>query len=292
MSTPPDLLTPHGSTPTGVFAAAAGYPSGLERVVESTKDGFDGRGAGGVLRIAEGVTLILGDCLAHLPIEADAVISDPPYGMKWDGRIKCGKNGHGAGAARRKRISILGDDSPFDPAPWLNYPAVVLFGSNHYSRRLPVGTTLVWIKKLDPAFNNGWLSDAELAWMKGGVGVYCKRDTSHMAEANEREHPSQKPVTIMAWVMRKAKVPEGATVLDPYMGSGTTGIACIRTGRKFIGIERDPAHFKTAELRIRRELEECVFELPKGRDGGESQQALELEPRQTDNNTPNNPCKE
>jgi len=54
--------------------------------------------------------------------------------------------------------------------------------------------------------------------------------------------------------MEQAKVPEGATVLDPFMGSGSTAIACIRTGRPFIGVERDLDHFNTAVERIRREL--------------------------------------
>ena len=59
---------------------------------------------------------------------------------------------------------------------------------------------------------------------------------------------------LMQWCMEQARVPEGATVLDPYMGSGSTIIAAIRTGRKAIGIEKDPAHFKTAVERIKREL--------------------------------------
>jgi DNA modification methylase len=59
--------------------------------------------------------------------------------------------------------------------------------------------------------------------------------------------------------MERAKVPTGATVLDPYMGSASTAIACIRTGRKFIGIEKDPKHFATAVERISRELEQGVL---------------------------------
>ncbi len=58
----------------------------------------------------------------------------------------------------------------------------------------------------------------------------------------------------MEWCMEQTKVPTGVTVLDPYMGSGTTGIACIRTGRRFIGIEKDPTHYATALKRIKREL--------------------------------------
>jgi len=264
MSTTPDLLTPRDPATTGVFADAAGSPT-LGEITPSVGSGVLGVGGASEFR-AEGVTLILGNCLDYMPIIADAVISDPPYGMGWDGRIKSGKNGHAAGDARRPAVKIHGDDEPFDPSPWLDYPQVVLFGCNHYAQRLPVGTTLIWVKKFEDAFCNGWLSDAEIAWMKGGVGCYCKRDTSHNAIANEREHPTQKPVTVMAWAMERAKVPAGATVLDPYMGSGSTGIAAIRTGRKFIGIERDPKHFANAVQRIRAELAQGV--LPLGGGGG------------------------
>jgi len=58
----------------------------------------------------------------------------------------------------------------------------------------------------------------------------------------------------MGWTMEQVKVPEGSTVLDPFMGSGSTAIACLRTGRPFIGVERDPGHFNTAVERIRQEL--------------------------------------
>lgn len=200
--------------------------------------------------------LILADCRDVLPIEADAVISDPPYGMNWNTdstRFTGGNNGKKRGPGVNDYAKIHHDDESFDPSLWLGYAAVVLFGSNHFAERLPVGTTLVWIKRLDPAFGS-FLSDAELAWMKGGNGVYCRRDTSMNGETTTRQHPTQKPVGIMAWCMDRAKVPEGATVLDPYMGSASTGIACLRTGRKFIGIEKDPVHFEGAVKRIEREL--------------------------------------
>jgi site-specific DNA-methyltransferase (adenine-specific) len=204
-------------------------------------------------------TLYNADCLDVLPLEADAVISDPPYGMNWTGGVCCGPNGETPGA-KSKRVKIHGDDEPFDPSPWLEYPRVVLFGSNHYSQRLPVGSLLVWLKKNDAAFGS-FLSDAEVAWMKGGHGVYAKRDVSmNGAGANFPQlHPTQKSVVIMAWCLEMAKVPIGATVLDPYMGSGTTGIACIRTGRNFIGIERDAAHYATAVERIRQELDGALL---------------------------------
>lgn len=198
------------------------------------------------------VTLYLGDCL-EVAIEADAIISDPPYGMKWDGKVTAGRNGHSPGMKSSNfGETIMHDDEPFDPAPWLGYEKVVLFGCNHYAQRLPVGTTLVWLKRFDAGFGS-FLSDAELAWMKGGHGVYVRRDTSLMGETMDRLHPTQKPVAIMAWCLEMAKVPEGATVCDPYMGSGTTGIACLRTNRNFVGIEKDPEHFKTACARFERE---------------------------------------
>lgn len=199
----------------------------------------------------DGWTLYNADCLDVLPTLAgvDAVITDPPYGMAWDATgIRPGKNGN-KGRIQPLRPRIVGDDAPFDPSPWLCYPRVVLWGCNHFAASLPAGTTLVWIKRNDAAFGS-FLSDAELAWMKGGHGVYCRRDTSLKGETRQRYHVSQKPVGLMAWCMDKAKVPQGAIVLDPFMGSGTTGVACLQTGRRFIGIEIDPGYFDVAVRRI------------------------------------------
>ena len=75
----------------------------------------------------------------------------------------------------------------------------------------------------------------------------------------QRVHPMQKPVVLMAWTMEQCKVPIGATVLDPYMGSGTTGLACLRTGRNYVGIERDARHYKTACDRIAHELDGALL---------------------------------
>lgn len=206
------------------------------------------------------VTLYLGDCLElrHLIPTDAAIISDPPYGMNWDTNFR-----FSGGANKRKRGNggrewgdgIVNDDKPFDPSPWLVWEKVVLFGSNHFGARLPVGTKLVWIKRHDEAFGS-FLSDAEEAWMKGGHGIYCKRDLSINAknQNDPRLHPCEKPVTLMAWCMEKAKVPVGAVVVDPYMGSGSTIVAAIRTGRLAIGFETDPTHYATAVERITNEL--------------------------------------
>lgn len=205
-------------------------------------------------QLAEDVTLYLGDCREMLSSldGIDAVVSDPPYGMKWDGKVSVGRNGHGKGTrSSNYGETIRGDDVAFDPSPWLSFKHVILWGCNHYNGRLPVGTTLVWLKRLDGGFGS-FLSDAEVAWLNRGHGVYCKRDTSLMSETLARAHPTQKPVGIMEWCL--SFVPDGMAVADPFMGSGTTGVAAVRQSRGFVGVEIDPKHFDTACKRISDEL--------------------------------------
>jgi DNA modification methylase len=215
------------------------------------------------------VRLILGDCLKIAPTleGVDAVITDPPYGMNWDTdttRFSGGsQSNRKRGDGRNDYAPIHNDAEPFDPSPWAQFERCVLFGSNHFGGRLQVGTTLVWIKK-DEHLWGSFLSDAETAWMKGGHGVYLKRipwspparaiDSGGDPRRPAGIHPTQKPVALMSWCMDMAKVPQGALILDPFMGSGTTLIAAIRTGRRAIGIEIDPTHYRTAVERVKREL--------------------------------------
>lgn len=202
------------------------------------------------------VKLIQGDCLAVLPTIGgiDAVVADPPYGMGWDPdstRFSGGNNPENRGPSRHQD-SIRGDDRSFDPSPWLDFSEVILWGANHFGSRLPVGTTLVWLKRFDDAFGT-FLSDAEIAWEKGGHGIYCHRDVSMNNIAKHRVHPNQKPVGLATWCIERLKLRPGATILDPYMGSGTTGVAAIRLGFNFIGIEIDPTYFAIAQKRIQAE---------------------------------------
>jgi hypothetical protein len=204
----------------------------------------------------DGITIYCGDCREIAPRldGIDAVISDPPYGMAWDGTVTRG-NSNGPRGAKPKHygVTIEGDDEPFDPSPWLNYPRAVLFGANHFGARLPVGTTLVWIKRLDAGFGS-FLSDAEVAWMKGGHGVYCHRDTSFQGEMLAREHPTQKPVSLMRWVIKKSGVPDGGVILDPFMGSGTTLRAAKDLGRHAIGIEIEERYCEIAVKRLQQSV--------------------------------------
>lgn len=188
--------------------------------------------------------------------KVDAVISDPPYGMSWDTNYTHfpsirGKN--------RNYPRIEGDDKPFDPAPLLRFPVVALFGFNHYSDKLPRGSLLVWVKRRDSMLGK-WMSDAEIVWLSKGTGVYILQHEWHGAlKASERGqrciHPTQKPVEVMKWVIERAGIKAGQTVLDPFCGSGATGVACVDLGINFIGIEKSREHANNARERVARALE-------------------------------------
>ena len=211
----------------------------------------------------------VGDCLQILPTLAagsvDAVVTDPPYGMKLNtDSTRFSRNNPeqqrrekaaGLNVGRDDWGDVIGDDKPFDPSPWVGFPRVVIFGYQFFAARVPLGTTLVWVKRSDELFGS-FLSDAELAWMKGGHGVYCFRKQfppparMHEAQSSACVHPCQKPVELMMWAIQKLKVPAGGLVFDPYCGSGSTGVACRRLGLRFIGCELDPHYAAIARRRI------------------------------------------
>ena len=200
-------------------------------------------------------TLWHADCLDVLAaglIPADAaIVSDVPYGMDYDTDSRRFTGGKGSHVRVRPRVH--GDDRPFDPAPWLTFERVVLWGYHHFAARLPVGSVLVWLKKSDSKIG-AFLSDAELAWMKGGYGVYVKRGVwdgcARDEENGEHYHPTQKPVSLMGWCINKAKVPAGGLVVDPYAGSGSTGVAALASGRRFYGVETEAAYLPIIARRL------------------------------------------
>lgn len=217
----------------------------------------DGRQSGVAGATGPFVKLGCGDCrelMGRIPDgSVDAVITDPPYGMGWNTdctRFSARNKYHRKSAAGRDwKAPVSGDDEPFDPSPWLEYPKVILWGFNHFASSLPVGTTLVWVKRNEAAFGS-FLSDAELGWMKGGHGVYLHKDLSMNALAKKRIHPNQKPVGLLRWCIRKLKLAPGSVILDPFMGSGSTGEAAILEGHSFIGIELVREHFENAKQRL------------------------------------------
>jgi DNA modification methylase len=199
-------------------------------------------------------TLYLGDCREILPTlgKVDAVVTDPPYGMNWNTNTSRFSGGDRQSVMRRGKGRsdwgyIANDDKPFDPSPVVSLAPSVVWGFNHFPQHLSRGRCLVWLKRKDDAFGS-FLSDAEIAWCSEGHGVFCFRDQSLMAETMERAHPTQKPVPLMRWCIEQ--FPTAKTILDPFMGSGTTGVACVKLGRKFIGIEIDPKYFDIACRRI------------------------------------------
>ena len=205
--------------------------------------------------------LLLGDCLEVMKCldPVDAVVTDPPYGMAHpadSARFSGGTTRRGRGSTHKK---IAGDDSPFDPSPLLSVGRhQIIWGMNHFPQSLRPGASLIWLKRNDDALGT-FLSDAELAWMSKGCGVYGFKwvnagskvalDWQGNAYAKSA-HPTQKPVALMRWCI--GFLPKANTILDPFMGSGTTGVACVKLGRRFIGIELDPDYFEIACERIRK----------------------------------------
>lgn len=197
--------------------------------------------------------LYLGDCLEILPeLHADVVVTDPPFGIAYCSGQRTDTlwsedsiRNDATTEARDKALSLCG-----------GVPMLV-FGSWKVARPAGVRMLLTWDK--GPALGMGaldlpWKPSSEEIYVvgKGFVGerdegavIYCPPVQS-MAK-NGRVHPNEKPVALMARLLRKC--PTGI-VLDPFMGSGTTGVACAKMGRKFIGIEIDERYFDIACRRI------------------------------------------
>lgn len=177
------------------------------------------------------------DILPTLP-KVDAVITDPPYGID---RFKSGGS----------RIYIDAEKRPLD---WDLRPsdsqmrqviasasAAVVWGGNYFG--LPATRcVLIWDK-----INEGRdFADVEIAWtsIDAVARIFRMRP---MNMDGGKVHPTQKPEALMRWCIEKVS---GHTILDPFMGSGSTGVAAVQMGRKFIGIERDPQYFDIARRRI------------------------------------------
>jgi DNA methylase/ParB-like nuclease family protein len=170
--------------------------------------------------------------------KAAIVLSDPPYGIDFDTDYR--RFTTGFAVERHAHAPIHGDAKPFDPTPWLGFADhVILWGANCYSERLPMGTWLVWDKR--HANGTAFLADAEVAWMRGGHGVYIYAQTwQGCIRSEEIEHPTQKPLGLMRWCLGKSKT--DGIILDPYLGSGTTLIAAEVESRVCCGAEIEPKY--------------------------------------------------
>lgn len=182
----------------------------------------------------------------------DAVITDPPYGMNLDTDFSGFNGWSGKG---HEYAPVIGDDQDFDPSPFLEIGKVHIFwGAQYFCHNLPQrGGWLVFNKRGRGAPSEICFGDCELAWCDVGQSV---RMFSHMWHgiarwsSEGRLHPTQKPVALMEWCLERYTHP-GDTVLDPFMGSGTTGVACMKLNRNFIGCEIDPTYYSIAEKRIK-----------------------------------------
>lgn len=214
-----------------------------------------------VEQLSDDVTLYRGDCREILQTlgRVDAVVTDPPYGI---GRDKgMGNGGVCFGGKRGVAISIGRYDGSWDDErpergtieALLEAGAVhIIWGGQFFADLLPVRGKWLWWDKCQTMPSYG---DGELAWtsLPGDAPkriIYANNGL--MAKEKGRVHPTQKPVEVMRWCL--GFLPDARTILDPFMGSGTTGVACVQLGRRFIGIEIDQSYFDIACRRIADEL--------------------------------------
>ena len=191
-------------------------------------------------------TLYLGDCLEILPTlgKVDAVVTDPPYGInaardrnseKWGWRDYPASGWDKARPSNETFIAVL-----------QAAPHAVLWGGNYFTDVLPPSSKwLVW-DKCQSEFS---LADCELAWCSFSGAVRRIFYSRSRALQDGKEHPTQKPIGVMAWCLEQLPADCGV-ILDPFMGSGTTGVACAKLGRRFIGIEISEQYFDIACKRI------------------------------------------
>jgi DNA modification methylase len=190
--------------------------------------------------------LILGDCLDVLPTlgKVDAVVTDPPYGLGdlWKG----GGGGKVTSWKFEAKEARSWDGSTPDvalDAALETAPHAIVWGGNYFSLP-PRRGWLIW----DKIVRNFTTGVAELAWTTLDQPIKAM-NYGHGELANEGKlHPTQKPLPLMVWCL--GFLPNAHTILDPFMGSGTTGVACQKLGRAFIGIEKDPDYFQIACKRI------------------------------------------
>lgn len=206
------------------------------------------------------VELHLGDCLdimRNIPDKSiDAVITDPPYGIGMDNSNKRTK-------PSRPNSYTLYPEFRYHKTNWDKRPidkiyfdeifrtsiSQVVFGANYYPTYFPHGYGWIYWDKMNG--DNNCFSDGEFAFSSKGIQSRHFKCSAFdgLKGGKDREHPTQKPLALMKWIIQ-TYTHEGDTILDPFMGSGTTGVACVQTGRNFIGIEIDEGYFKIAEKRI------------------------------------------
>lgn len=198
-------------------------------------------------------TLYLGDCREVFPTlpKVDAVITDPPYGL--------GKKMQGGtwGAKPEFKEMVVWDNAAPEVGfllELINAAGLAVFWGGNYYGLPPTRCWLVWDKQNAVPT----MADCEIAWTS--LDANTKRISLPVGRV-ENGHPSEKPLRLMEWTLQTVKAT--GVVLDPFMGSGTTGVAAVRMGLKFIGIEREPKYFDIACKRIEdAQRQTSIFEQP------------------------------
>ena len=192
-------------------------------------------------------TLYLADCKDVLPTlgRVDAVITDPPYGIGASA---------GTGKYGRMRIESSSDLKWDEKTPDAQLMGLVIacadrcvvFGGNYFDLP-PSRNFFVWDK--GAGFKGRDFAECEMAWCSWDANARIfSHDPLARGDYRGKQHPTQKPLALMKWCIDQAGSPQ--TILDPFMGSGTTGVAAVQMGRQFIGIEREPQYFEIACRRI------------------------------------------
>jgi DNA modification methylase len=194
--------------------------------------------------------LMCGDSTAKGDVEklmagekADMVFTDPPYGMNLD--TDYSKLPSTKAKGNKKYSAIVGDNQPFDPSLILSVfsdcSEIILFGADYYAEHLPQGSWYVWDKRVTENFDAMIGSAFELAWSKRKhkreIARFNNTLFSGEAEARNKVHPTQKPTKLIEWFLERIK---GKILVDLFLGSGSTLIACEKTNRKCYGMEIDP----------------------------------------------------
>jgi site-specific DNA-methyltransferase (adenine-specific) len=206
-------------------------------------------------------TLYCGDCREILPTlgAVDAVVTDPPYGI-----------GIASNPVRQRHQARGWDNAPipFSTIEMILRQAgeAIIWGGNYYPLP-PSRGFLVWDKQQPQDFS---LAMCEMAWRSRDCNAKL---FSYRVVGYEKLHPTQKPVALMEWCL--GFLPNAGTILDPFMGSGTTGVACARLNRKFVGIEIEPTYFDIACRRIEeaQRQKDLFIHLPPAEDPADARMA-------------------
>lgn len=223
-------------------------------------------------------TLYLGDCLEILPTlgKVDAVVTDPPYGVRLgeDGPTAIGKTAYASFEDTPEYIKTV--CVPVIEMCVELFGRAVLTPGNRNCFSYPQPSEIGAIFNPAGAGFSRWgftTSQPILYYGKDPHSPKKKPQAVYSTELSEKNgHPCPKPIKLMKWMVDRGSLP-GETVLDPFMGSGTTGVACVKLGRSFIGIEIDEGYFNIAVDRIKKAYAQPDFFV---------EQAKPDEPKQTD----------